>query len=127
MWQWIRDLSARAVSHWKWIGTFASLAIIGGVVKWLMEIRKSWHEGSDARESRAERRRERAVQRCYQRIAAIHRSERTGKGFTLPRKPSKPLRERTEIWEEAWFRYRKEVEEEFKKNYGTSYMPDPPV
>jgi hypothetical protein len=40
------------VSHWKGIGILSLLCLAGRAMKWLADMRKSWHEGSAAKEER---------------------------------------------------------------------------
>jgi hypothetical protein len=44
-----KRILAWIAAHWKSLGGVAAVGIVGGFVKWLVDIRKSWREGTEAK------------------------------------------------------------------------------
>jgi hypothetical protein len=113
------------VTHfWQWIIGIGALGVAARALKWLVDVRKSFHEGNVAKEQLARMKSEEHVNRCYEKVkeyCEIRRQRMAG--FVIPKKPPCPAEEKSEHWDAGWKRYYAEVEADFKKAFGVSRMP----
>jgi hypothetical protein len=109
---------------WHWIIAAGAFGLVARAVKWLVDVRKSYHEGNVAKEQLLRMKNEEQVSRCYEKVKEYCevRRQRVA-GFAIPKKPPLPADEKPEHWDAGWKRYYAEVEEDFKKAFGVSRMP----
>jgi hypothetical protein len=109
---------------WQWIIAVGALGIVARAAKWLMDVRKTYHEGNLARAQLAKMKTEEYANRCYEKVKEYCEVRRQrAAGFVIPTKPPCPLEEKPEYWDAGWKRYYNEVEADFKKTFNVSRMP----
>ena len=117
--KWLEMLLLWGIAHWKAIGTTAGIAGFGGIVRWLLGIRKDWYEAQIAKQRIADSERVKAERRCYERIRAQCEDQAEHRNtFVIPQKPECPDDEEQDIWEAAWTTYWRECSDEFERRFG---------
>jgi len=104
--EWAKRAVAWATAHWRSLGTIAAIGIVGRFVKWLVDIRKGWAEGSKAKIDLAETKRENTIAEFYRQIDS---ELFTAVGIIQPTSSPKAEHEKDqELMDEAWRRWQRD-------------------